>query len=353
MLGNPFVSVVVPVYKSEKCLGRCVESVLGQTFGNFELILVDDGSPDGSGKICMEYAARDSRVRVLRRENGGVSRARNAGLDAARGAWISFLDSDDWIDAGMLEKMCGAIAGPGGMIVSDCLIREWPDGVSVAKRIGYSRRFYSRDSIAEFMEENAKPGYNGGSSCSKMYDVSLLRHAGLRFLEGISAYEDTLFTFLYSMECSYAAIVEGAPYHYMQTYASSLSRKRHAYSQYLRSSSEALSRWDAWVAENGGVSVAIQRSVLSRWMSIMLYSLFAMYNSAPLPEAGERMALISRIASELRRRGGRSGFSAGLRTGVVAALAGSLPPRAADFALRAAFGLRGLFRRGRAAGSAG
>lgn len=69
IVGNPFVSVVVPVYKSEKCLGRCVESVPGQTFGNFELILVDDGSPDGSGKICMEYAARDSRVRVLRREN--------------------------------------------------------------------------------------------------------------------------------------------------------------------------------------------------------------------------------------------------------------------------------------------
>ncbi len=83
MLGNPFVSVVVPVYKSEKCLGRCVESVPGQT----ELILVDDGSPDGSGKICMEYAARDSRVRVLRRENGGAlpPRAADFALRAAFG----------------------------------------------------------------------------------------------------------------------------------------------------------------------------------------------------------------------------------------------------------------------------
>ena len=92
---SPLVSVVVPVYKVEKYLRECVESVLAQTFTDFELILVDDGSPDNSGAICDEFAARDSRVRVFHKENGGVSSARNLGVAHARGEWISFVDSDD------------------------------------------------------------------------------------------------------------------------------------------------------------------------------------------------------------------------------------------------------------------
>ena len=95
---NPLtVSVIVPVYKVEKYLPECIDSILAQTFTNFELILVDDGSPDNSGKICDDYATRDSRIRVFHKENGGVSSARNLGIDNARGEWIVFVDSDDWV----------------------------------------------------------------------------------------------------------------------------------------------------------------------------------------------------------------------------------------------------------------
>ncbi len=103
----PAISVIVPVYKVEKYIHRCVDSILDQTFTDFELILVDDGSPDNCGAICDEYAAKDSRVEVIHQENGGLSAARNAGIDWAfansDSEWITYVDSDDWIHPEMLE----------------------------------------------------------------------------------------------------------------------------------------------------------------------------------------------------------------------------------------------------------
>ena len=91
------VSIIVPVYNAEEHLRRCVDSILVQTFSDFELLLIDDGSKDGSAAICDEYTIKDSRVRVFHKENGGGSSARNLGLDNAQGEWIAFVDSDDFI----------------------------------------------------------------------------------------------------------------------------------------------------------------------------------------------------------------------------------------------------------------
>lgn len=101
---NPKISVIVPVYNTEKYLHRCIDSILAQTFTDFELLLIDDGSKDNSGTICDEYAAKDSRVRVFHKENGGVSSARNMGLDNASGEWITFVDSDDWVHEDFIKK---------------------------------------------------------------------------------------------------------------------------------------------------------------------------------------------------------------------------------------------------------
>lgn len=97
-MNNPKISVIVPVYNVEKYLSRCIDSILAQTFTDFELLLIDDGSKDKSGNICDEYAKKDSRIRVFHKENGGVSSARNLGLDNAEGEWILFVDADDWIE---------------------------------------------------------------------------------------------------------------------------------------------------------------------------------------------------------------------------------------------------------------
>ncbi len=99
------ISVIVPVYNVEEYLSRCVDSILAQTYRNLEVILVDDGTKDASDKICDDYAAKDPRVRVIHKQNGGLSSARNAGIDIARGEYLGFVDSDDWIEPGMYEHM--------------------------------------------------------------------------------------------------------------------------------------------------------------------------------------------------------------------------------------------------------
>lgn len=101
---DPKLSVIVPVYKAERYLERCVDSLLTQTFINFEILLIDDGSPDRSGNICDEYACKDARVRVFHKENGGVSSARNLGLDNVRGDYLTFIDADDWVDVDCFKK---------------------------------------------------------------------------------------------------------------------------------------------------------------------------------------------------------------------------------------------------------
>ena len=110
---KPLLSIIVPVYDVERYLPKCIDSILAQTFTDFELILVEDGSPDDCPALCDAAAAKDARVRVIHQKNGGLSAARNAGLDAARGAWIGFVDSDDYIAPEMYEVLYQAVQSTG------------------------------------------------------------------------------------------------------------------------------------------------------------------------------------------------------------------------------------------------
>ena len=103
------VSFILPVYNVEKCIRRAIDSLLAQTMPDFEAIFIDDGSPDRSADIISEAAAHDSRLRLIRKENGGVASARNAGLDAARGKYIFFLDPDDWVEPDAAEQLLSLI----------------------------------------------------------------------------------------------------------------------------------------------------------------------------------------------------------------------------------------------------
>ncbi|MDR1460052.1 MAG: glycosyltransferase [Campylobacteraceae bacterium] len=104
-LKQPLISVIVPIYNVERYLEKCLNSIINQTYKNLEIILVDDGSPDNCGKICEEYAKKDNRIRVVHKSNGGLSSARNAGLDIANGEYIAFVDSDDYIAENMYEDL--------------------------------------------------------------------------------------------------------------------------------------------------------------------------------------------------------------------------------------------------------
>lgn len=102
---DPLISIIVPIYKVEKYLRKCIESILNQTYENLEIILVDDGSPDNCSEICEEYAKKDNRIVVIHQENGGLSKARNTGLEIAKGEYIGFVDSDDYIASDMYETL--------------------------------------------------------------------------------------------------------------------------------------------------------------------------------------------------------------------------------------------------------
>ena len=123
----PLISVIVPIYKVEPYLRECVDSILGQTHGNLEVILVDDGSPDACPAICDEYAARDARVRVIHKTNGGLSDARNVGLDVARGEWVGFVDSDDVVEPTMYEVLLSC-AQKAHAQIAVCNFAEFNDG---------------------------------------------------------------------------------------------------------------------------------------------------------------------------------------------------------------------------------
>ncbi|MBR0112172.1 MAG: glycosyltransferase family 2 protein [Clostridia bacterium] len=121
------ISVIVPVYKTEKYLRKCVDSILAQTYTDLEIILVDDGSPDNCGRICDEYAGMDPRVKVIHRANGGLSAARNSGLDIARGEYVAFIDSDDYIDHGYLETLVSCLTDGADMSICG-FIKETENG---------------------------------------------------------------------------------------------------------------------------------------------------------------------------------------------------------------------------------
>lgn len=128
MDSSPLISVIVPVYKVEKYLDRCIQSIVDQTYTNLEIILVDDGSPDNCPMICDDWAAKDKRIKVIHKENGGLSDARNAGLEIAKGSIVSFVDSDDWIAPEMLERLIKSMRKDNSDIAACAVEMVWEDG---------------------------------------------------------------------------------------------------------------------------------------------------------------------------------------------------------------------------------
>lgn len=133
---NPLISVIVPVYKAENYIHKCVDSLLSQSFKDFEVILVDDGSPDNSGKICDEYALMDDRVNVIHKNNGGVSSARQCGLDNAIGDYIIHADPDDWVEPDMLEGLYSkALEDDSDMVICDYFMNKGEEQIYVEQNM--------------------------------------------------------------------------------------------------------------------------------------------------------------------------------------------------------------------------
>lgn len=177
---NELISIIVPVYKVENYLERCVDSILSQTYTNLEIILVDDGSPDNCGIMCDKYAAKDERIKVLHLDNGGLSRARNRGLDIASGKFIGFVDSDDYIDKNMYATLYNAIHEYDVDIAATGIIREYENGeLKSVIRTPSKLAVYSDE---ETLREILRFRYVSSSVWSKLYKRSCWEK--IRFPEG-------------------------------------------------------------------------------------------------------------------------------------------------------------------------
>ena len=189
MMKNPYFSVIIPIYNVEAYLRQCVDSVLAQTFHNIEVILVDDGSPDNCPAICDEYARQDPRIKVIHKENGGLSDARNFGIRAAEGEYLLFLDSDDyWGDPEALEvihRRIGEYEEPADMLMFQAQL-IYPDGTVIPDKNGFPDHFndMTREESLVYMVEN---GLLIGSACSKVVKRSFLLENDLFFKVGIKS----------------------------------------------------------------------------------------------------------------------------------------------------------------------
>lgn len=201
------ISVIVPVYNAETYLRRCVDSILAQTFTDFELLLVDDGSTDASGKICDEYASADARVRVFHKPNGGVSSARNLGLDNARGEWIAFADSDDYVDCNWLDSMAPSTDKDCDLSCCGFHLHNGTDVAVTNKGINF------RGSNADLVDKLSQIGMIG-VLWNKLFRRSIIIENGLRLDERFIYREDEEFFFRYLVFCKECTSAETPTYHY-------------------------------------------------------------------------------------------------------------------------------------------
>jgi glycosyltransferase involved in cell wall biosynthesis len=208
---HPIISIIIPVYNAEKYLQKCVDSVLTQTFSDFELLLIDDGSSDGSGKICDEYAQQDNRIKVFHKKNGGVSSARNLGLDNATGEWITFIDSDDWVADNFLEVFYNF-----GNLNEDCLYLQQTQTFFKGE---YHESFKSIPGLVSLnnIKNTAQLDVilKFGTPWSKLFNFKIIKDNCMRFDENLSLHEDHCFYFEYILYINTIYVYNNVGYFYL------------------------------------------------------------------------------------------------------------------------------------------
>ena len=218
----PTVSIIVPVYNAEKTIGRCVDSILGQQYTDFELLLVDDGSRDGSGAICDSYALADSRVQVIHKENTGVSDTRNIGISRARGVYLQFLDSDDWITPDATKLLVEAAGEHNCDLVISDFYRVVGERVSRKGDIDEDRVLTREEYAAHMMEQPADFYY--GVLWNKLYRRDIVESHRLRMDPELSWCEDFMFNLEYIRHAQRFYALQVPIYYYVKTKGSLASQ---------------------------------------------------------------------------------------------------------------------------------
>ncbi len=199
MNNNIAVSVIVPVYNAKKYLVKCLDSIINQTLKNIEIIIIDDGSSDGSSEICLEYAAKDKRIIYFKKENEGLAAARQDGIERASGEYIGFVDSDDWLELNMYERMYNeALKETADIVFCNCFFND-----SETDRIHLEPGVYDRKGIQEKILPRSLSGISPKgsnsvirwSNCLRIYKLALIKENGISFGRNFRRSQDLQLTF--------------------------------------------------------------------------------------------------------------------------------------------------------------
>ena len=227
------VSIIVPVYNAEEYLDECVASVLGQTYKDIELLLIDDGSPDNSGALCDSFAKKDNRVKVFHKENGGTHTARNLGIEKSAGEYLMFMDPDDWIDLNTVEFLVDKIKQENLDVVRFNFVREFEKSSSMKKNTLLKETVYRneeckeicRQTVGLIKDELKHPESLNflASVCFNIYKKSIIVDNKMSFygIRELGTFSDGLFNTEYYMYCDSFLYVDKGFYHYRKTNSSS------------------------------------------------------------------------------------------------------------------------------------
>jgi len=211
ILNDDLVSVIVPVYNQEKYLERCVASIAAQDHENLEILLVDDGSTDACGEIIDRWAQSDSRIRAFHKSNGGLSDARNYGIEHAGGAFLIFVDSDDWIEANMVSTMLEAMRKENADMVICGYFKDYPDGHQETDTKDQTEyRLFDAETLFRRLLKNEQISFH---ACRRLYKKALVEKD---VFPGGHNYEDVFAVPLLSMCCKTTVYISAALYHYRQ-----------------------------------------------------------------------------------------------------------------------------------------
>lgn len=246
----PFFSIVVPMYHAENTIERCVKSLTGQTFRDLEILLVNDGSTDGTESVCRTLLAGDERISYFAKRNEGVSAARNYGIQKATGKYLLFVDSDDYLQENYCEKLYHAWEKNSGVFFWTAIQIKSENGKVPENKFAYGEgnAFTDKNHILALMSAHFL-----NSPCNKMYELRLINKYGIRMPEGISIAEDLLFNLQYldAEEIEEICILNDAEYIYVRNGDESLDNRYHAdyyavHKQAFDMLRELLKKWDVW-----------------------------------------------------------------------------------------------------------
>ncbi|MBP1553759.1 MAG: glycosyltransferase family 2 protein [Oscillospiraceae bacterium] len=217
------ISIIIPVYNAEKYIEKCVDSLVNQTYKNLEIILVNDGSTDNSGSLCDSFAAKDDRIKVIHKQNGGVSSARNAGLDAATGEYITFADSDDWLDTSAFD-ICAAEMKKNNLDLLVCGYNTvFPNRITTTYMdCNMFTRYEYQENISKYITTSV--GFN--SVWNKIYSAHIINSHHIRFDETMQINEDGVFNCRYFVAAHYIKCIPNAFYYYNMTESNSTAKGR-------------------------------------------------------------------------------------------------------------------------------